>query len=549
VGGAALLAGALALHLGDRRGEGWARLALTGALIGLAVVFRRHLAYAAVTLLLLAGIELQLARLAQGGWRAALRQGVPRALVLGLGAAAVVALAVPDWAWRALTSDYGALYASYRQTATSTLHFLAGTFGVPALALAALGYALGLATRRLDGPAVRLVLGFGALFTLVWVGHMRLVSEQLVYPVALVVALGIAALAVVLATRDGVGGRVAAVLVALVVATAGAAQLGALGSPGPLPLTDMLARPAYPLRSADRVAVEGLVRRLAELGGAERPILVAASSFELNGELLRGADWAVRGRHEPPLRVLANPDVDSRDPYPAEVLLTADLAVVATPWQHHLPVAEQDVVRTMVEQLDQGSGFGRYFRRLPGEVALANGAVVTLHERVDRPDLPGLVQAVHLTIEDVGAPAPGGDLAWLVVDSATEPGTTVTRAEGPQDSVTLRALLTGDVPPQRRFLYYGRLPDRATLRGRLDARECGADRGAVRVAAVPVDEAGVPRPGGRVTAEVPAGTRAEVDLRVEASGAPYLLIEVGGGSGPTGAPCKVRLRGLWLAPG
>jgi hypothetical protein len=59
----------------------------------------------------------------------------------------------------------------------------------------------------------------------------------------------------------------------------------------------------------------------------------------------------------------------------------------------------------------------------------------------------------------------------------------------------------------------------------------------------------VPRPGGRVTAEVPAGTRAEVDLRVEASGAPYLLIEVGGGGGPTGAPCKVRLRGLWLAPG
>lgn len=552
VGGATLLAGALALFLGDRRGEGWGRLALAGGMIGLAVVFRRHLAYAAVALLALAGTELLLARLADGGWRSTLKQGVPRALVLGLGAAAVVALVVPDWAWRALTSDYGALYASYLQSPASTLGFLAGTFGAPALALAALGYALGIATRRLDGPAARLVLGSGALFVLVWVGHVRLISEQFVYPAALVVALGIAVLTAVLWARDGVAGRAAAVVVVLVAATTGAVQLGALGSPGPLPAAEMQARPAYPLRTSDRAAVEGLIRRLVELGGTKRPILVAASSFELNADLLRGADWAVRGRQAPPLRLLVNPDVDSRDPYPAEVLLAADLAVAVTPWQHHLPPAEQDVVRTMAEQLAQGSGFGRYFRRLPGEVALANGAVVTLFERVGRPDLPGLVQAVHLTIEDVGAPAPpGGDLAWLEVDpSAEEPGMTVTRTEGPHGAATLRMFLGGEAPPRHRFLYYGELPDHAALRGRLDARECGADRGPVRVAVVPVGEAGAPRPGDPPAAEVPAGTRRELDLRVEAGGAPYLLVEVsGGGGGPAGPPCKVRLRGLWLAPG
>jgi hypothetical protein len=428
VGGAALLAGALALFLGDRRGEGWLRLALVSAAVGLAVVFRRHLAYAAVVLLVAAGAELLLARRAEG-WRVALLAGVPRALVIGLCAAAVVFLAGPDWARRALATDYRALYSSYEHDVAGTLRFLAGTWGLLVLALAALGYGLGLATGRLDGSAARVVLTFAALFLLVWVGFVRLVNEHLTYPATLVVALGIAGLLAVLLDRGGAIGKAAAALAVAAVLAVGATQLGALGRPGPLPAA-ALAWPAYPQRGAEHAAVAELVRRLADLGGAERAVLVASSSLHLNADLVRGADRALRGSGAARLRILVNPEVDSRDAYPLEALLAADLAVAVAPLQHHLPAAEQDVVRTAADQLLQNRGFGRQFVRLPGEIPFAGGAaVVTIHERAHRPDLAELVEAVRHTLADVGSPRPGGDLAWLAVDPGAA-GTMVMRGRG-----------------------------------------------------------------------------------------------------------------------
>jgi hypothetical protein len=97
------------------------------------------------------------------------------------------------------------------------------------------------------------------------------------------------------------------------------------------------------------------------------------------------------------------------------------------------------------------------------------------------------------------------------------------------------------------FLYYGPLAGGATLRGRLDARDCG-DRGPVRLSVTPIDDTGARRPGPVV--EFPGGARSELNLAVEPSGARFLLVGVGGAAtdGETRPACLVRLRDLWLAP-
>jgi hypothetical protein len=84
----------------------------------------------------------------------------------------------------------------------------------------------------------------------------------------------------------------------------------------------------------------------------------------LNVDVVRSAEIAVYGRENARLNVLASPQVDSQPP-PTDMLLRAQLVVVAEPFQHHLAPEHQKVVSVLVEAFRAEWPVSRDFELVP----------------------------------------------------------------------------------------------------------------------------------------------------------------------------------------
>lgn len=535
VGGGVLLGLALYLYLGDRTLARWRSVLWIGLLVGLAVVFRRHFAYAAVAELTVIGSGALIGRLQAGAaWPAALRLAASQGMALAIVAVGTLFAIAPAFAWRALTTDYTAVYASYEIPNAILATYYGGHYGWMILATGLAGLAWALARRDVDRGAVVVVLATAGLFALVWFGLARQVDPHYTYLFTTAVVAGLGLLARFLAFWPARVAFVLALVVNGIVCYAPSAMptvAGALSSTAGR--VNVFSGPVKPLRRSDYANMRTLTKELRRIAGPDRGILVAASSLVLNPDILMAADKEVRRPEEPPLRIVRSPQVDSRDGYPFQALIEADIVVVATPAQYHLLPQEQNVVGSLVDAFVAGRDFARNYRALPGAFALDQGVEARIFERTAAPSLEEALATLASLERDIDPP-PGGEAYWAHLDGRTE---ILPPAQDERPILPTFRATVGATPSS--VLYFGRLGAASRLRAQVRLGACG-EVGRVRLSLVPLDRHGLASVERAISWDL--GAEPALDLPFPDADAAYTVLQMKGeGLARPDATCEVRL--------
>ena len=355
---AALVLCGLAVAMSDSRFRHWRSVLAVAFLLALAVAVRRHLAYAAVALILTIGMIFAgrsvaiLRRQGLSGFRGRAWGGeLVRHLAIPMLFALMLGVANPHLVSSVLTVDYGELYGSYQYSPLALLAKIVGVYLKPVLATLLLAGLLTtcLRLRQLDRPA-----GLALLFFLCWAVIWGLFAGQsgkhhmiVVVPPLLVFAV----LMTVQFIRDRFGARMAgaALAIAAALVVGNGVYVHAIAEPPRLEggVANIWGNYFGPLARSDFDVVRQLT---GDLRRGPQPTLVAASNGTMNYDLLHDADRRLFRGRPGKLSLIVSPQVDSRDALPIEDLLRADQVVITRPLQYHLADAkEQQVVGVLLD--------------------------------------------------------------------------------------------------------------------------------------------------------------------------------------------------------
>lgn len=425
--GAALILGALALVMGDLALDRWRTPVLAGFLLALAVIVRRHLLFAALSVLGTAGLlwlrhQLDLRGVAarSAAWRRLLR-----ALALPAAAGGFLALLHPDYLVRLAENDYWSLYASYQRPPLDFLAFLRGRLlGVVPFAVAGVGLVLGLVRGGLGSTARAALTLYGLLWLAGWIAIVRQDGpHQLVAGVPILVIAGVLQVADLARARAGRRALALWTTLALGYAVLAAVVVHAPSRAGYAAVQQVLPiLPRYegPLRRDDFEAVRALIATLRE---GPQPVVIAASNGVLNFDLVHKAEPRLFGRDDRRIAVLASPQIDSRDPLPVDDLLRAEQIVIVTPFQYHLPrPTEQDVVRVLLDAFAESWPVAQDFRELTPSFALERGSVARVYRRERPSTLDTALDTYERVVAVTGDPPPRYRDVWFWFGAPNPPG-------------------------------------------------------------------------------------------------------------------------------
>jgi hypothetical protein len=443
---------AAAVYLGGPLLTDWRRIVLIAGLVALAPVFRRPFAYGSAALLvtmvahILIGGVLRLRHDPRSARPAVVLSGIGLAMIVGLALSGLWLFARP-FVDSVLAIDFGALYASYGVPAGDVLAWSWTAVGPLAWVLAAAGLAWAAASHDGNGRAAVAFVALQGLFGLAaWVLVAGQVNAHYAYQFlpAVAAGLGLAAHGLYARARRA-GARLA---VAAVAAAIGVGGLGlTLASPGLPALASVagaLPASAQPLVRTDLAELDRLVGHL-RAATPGRPIYVIASSFVINGEVVRQAERQRFADADPVLAILPAPEIDSRDAYPVSTLALAEVVVLAEPFQHHLPPAEQRVVRAAFDAFVDGWEISRDFEREPATFRLETGVEVSVLRRT-RPTPIAVIRRTLDQVEAAVARRPGGQPDWVVA-RADSAGLALRRDPGGTDTLTARIEAGGAAGP------------------------------------------------------------------------------------------------------
>lgn len=475
VAAAAALTLAIGLYCQDPELRGWWRIAAIGSALAATMLLRRHFAYPAVVFLAAAILAHGLSWLHGAGrdWRGLLAMPLRLALAVGLMVALMLALA-PEFTLRALLENYARLYESYRRPPQAILFNLYLNFGAGVMVLALLGYGLAwyhrLAPRRL---IVFLLLSAG-LWTLLWAGWVRQISPQyLLHLLPLVLAVGLYLLLQALRRHPGT-----AWLGMLIWAFMGVNFVQSLLLYNSSWADGALARaliPAHyrllsaPVRlqnehASDYQHYQTLVEYLQRRMRPDEQLYVAASHGLMNDDLVRSVEDTLYGVDHQPLSLLRTAHVDSRDFLPLSELLQAEYVLVTEPFLHHLPAAEQDVVRVVSEVFTESWPLSRDFEPLPQAFDFSSGFQVRLYHRIRPTTLATAIDTLRRMRAAVD-PVGGQQTGWIDLGPRGRWGI----AGGPGQAARLEIAVGARSSP---VVYYHDLGGEIRLSGWLQARDC-----------------------------------------------------------------------------
>ena len=394
----------------------WLKL---GGLLGLAVVFRRHFAYAALAFLLSIVVHFAFERLLAGlaRPRPTGAAGLALRILLVAGVALATSVAVASGSVRhMLEHDFLSLYRSYEQPLGALVGYFADCYGWLTLLLAGAGFAVAARSTLVDRRRAAFVLIFACLSWAQWCLLVRQVGEQYSLHFTPAVVLGL-----VLLLWTPLPGWTSGLRPLALVLVLGSSLLNfTLGLWGvkthvPTTLQELSVTTWTPLVRADYSEVVDLVRQLRAPTGPAPGIYLVSSSTCLNASLLGNADRAVPGATAA-LDVLADPSVDSDGYYPLNELIAARSVLLARPFQHHLAAREQVVLRTVYDTFDAGLGIARDFSEL-SRVFRLEGCSVSVFER-QRPTTSTTALALLRALEERVPQRLGMQPDWVVIERA-----------------------------------------------------------------------------------------------------------------------------------
>jgi hypothetical protein len=416
-GAAALVVLAMLVFLEDDRLREPRTLVYLGGLLGLAVVFRRHFAYAATAFLLSIAVDALLERRGAGSSR----PRTPGVAGLGLRLLAVAGIALATGVVTAASSvrrmlvlDYSSLYRSYEQPLGVLTTYFVGCYGWATLLLACAGFAVAALSPGVGRRRARFVLLFCGLSWVQWSLVVRQVGVQYTLHFTPTIVLGLCLLLFAPLPGRWSGLRPSAVVLVLGSSVANL-YLGLWGPATPVPrsLQPLVVRGWTPLVRSDYSEIVALVRALRADTGPGPAAFVVSSSTCLNASIVSAADRGVPGGMGR-LDVLPVPSVDSNGYYPLNELLAAGQVVLARPFQPHLAPDQQVVLRTVYDTFAAGVGIARDFSESP-RVFRLDGCTVSLFER-RRPTGPTTALGMLRAFEERVPERPGLQPDWVTID-------------------------------------------------------------------------------------------------------------------------------------
>lgn len=400
-----------ALGLGLRKRRDWAYALLLGALVGLAILLRRHYAYPGLALLAVLALADALPALRQTGRERlkSLGGAFGHAFWAGASALGLLVLTEPVYMREMVLTDFISLYKSYERPAPYFLLFALDRVG-PLLFAGVCGGGL-LAWRARPGSRreIAIVSGFTALWLVLWcLGPAQAGEHYLISVLPLFCLVGLYGL--FSAAR---GRALLAFLVILFAANSVQAfwprPLTAL--PSDPPRLGLLSEPRPPWVRTDYDVLKELALHIAQTTSDDDKIVVAASSFILNHNILQALYLGELRDVRPALRLVRAPEIDGKEPPPFDVYALANVYVVPEPPQYHLDPAGQKVVTALAGVFPPGPVASSLFRKDPLAFELMRGVKVSLWRR--EPWTPaGLIEGVQKM-----AALAGGAQDWLPVAS------------------------------------------------------------------------------------------------------------------------------------
>jgi hypothetical protein len=391
--GVTVACGILLLHFGKPLAEqGPARFATTGLLLCLLVLVRRWYLFWAVGFFPAALVAQSLASMQSvRDWR---RFGFVAGALILVGVTFTTAFVLAAWPLlvKIAFTDYSNIYAAYHvsHTPIGTVKRIVEHFGSAIFTISLAGLIWLTVRRQTRAFGVFLLLQaiiVVALFTRVQdfgVQHFYLLVPAA--GIGLVAAMaGIwTAQASVIWRSVGVAGISGAVVLSSIVVFASR----------PLDAGPFLPRVLFaPMVRNDLGELDRLLDALDALPSGQ--VYLVASSDVLNWSVLQNA---CRQRHHAHCeRIEVTQEVDARDGFPSK-FLTASYVIVATPTQYHLDPAGQREIGVLANDVQNSSGVGESFVRLPGVYNFDYGAHASIYRKT-APLRPGSLVALRQELD------------------------------------------------------------------------------------------------------------------------------------------------------
>lgn len=417
---ASLVILALSIVLSER-GLQWLRgAALSGALLAVAAILRRHFAYAGLALFETVALY-GLARVAfalfarSARWRGLAREVLLWLVVAGTAASGTLLTVGHGFLRRVIAIDFSVLYKSYENAVVFVLLWFLGQYSWPNLVFASVGLLLGLFAGIAHRDRTIFLMLFSVISGVQWLLLVRQLGEQYTLHFTPIVVMGLVMLAWVLWRHASRASRPVLVVAGGVwLVTNSVFTLSTLKTGKDAVWRSLFATQWEPLRRYDYNAVLDLVQVLGEYGPPKARVYVAASSHVINPDIVRHADWAQRRHSTGRLAVLRVPELDARDEYPVDALVGADMVVTADPPQYHLSPREQTTVRVAHDIFTLGVAVAHDFERLPAVFPLIDGVAVTVFKRI-RPTDPDTALETLRIAKEYTPHRPGMQSDWVVV--------------------------------------------------------------------------------------------------------------------------------------
>ena len=547
VGAVVLISIAVWLYLQDVTLKTWWRGLFISFFIAAAMIFRRHFVYGATAFFIAIFLQALLAFASEvkGHSQEALRDLFKLwGRVCLLGAATLIILALLAWDFLLYVVNHdNRVHDSYVRSIFENVQRYAWEYGWATWVLAVLGLVGGIKTRLLENSAATFVVLFGGTSLLQWIVYVRQLGTQYALHFLLVIVLGLTAFVWVAWIRyRGVARAVllSTVLVFLVVNfVQGLTFTQILGKS---PIRPLLSADYPPKVRSDYDEVMRLVKFLRTAPSHREPIYVVASSSAINWDVLKNAEKVLVGKGQSLLNLPYTPNVDSRDYYPQalELLLQAQHVVVATPFQHHLPAAEQKVMKIVYLAFMDYWEIARDFVRLPEQFFLANEIRVNIYKRQRESSPQVALRTLEAMQHSVGLSTRANQPDWINLSYGVQSSIAANRDQSHRIRI---AQMPATGSREVSFLYIGEIPEHAKLSGVMSSDNHGCTAARLRVSVINSRYKTIPA---AEVARQPADQ--EFDLSFEKGDGVYLLLNVRRDE-DNSTDCHLRINQLAISQG
>ncbi|WP_416670744.1 hypothetical protein [Egbenema bharatensis] len=490
-----------------------------GVLLGVAVLFRRHYAYAALAVVGAIGLQAaivigqEVRKSHAVNWRKLLGFGLRLGLLLSTSLVTLTVFA-PEFTQQAISTDYVSLYDSWTRTVEESIGFYSTLYGLGTWLLVLLGFGLGLWTGVLRLAPTTFVICFGGISIAIWLFRLRYTETYYAIHFVPFIILGLAGLFWTIwlqAKRPWRNWCLAAMGLYL--------SFNFIVCLTPIGSFQNSLRPwfaaSYPpfVRQNYNEVIE-LMQFLRQLTPNGEPIFVVHTG-PLPNHLLRAAEQTVYGE-ERVLTLRGGSVIDSIGYYSLRELLEAEYVVLTEPfvaWHE----GQQDTAKVVVDAFTQEWEITQDFEPLPEQFDLRDGITARIYRRIQPTSIDRAVRTLHAMQTEVNKPL-GGQLDWITV---SPPFNSVIRQEEAGYSIRVRSLDEAAESSTKSFLYIGQFSEVAELQGQVNLRNeaCAG----VNFRAASMDEQGNVM---ERSADLAITEQSAIQLSVNTAGATYLLLEI-----------------------